>query len=139
MVLDIIKICDKDGGRLPENEQENLWIHAIRQIYQIKSTVFEHLKQDLKSKDQERFSVFHMIRIQEFMKRMSEHVNLEKLLQFLDDIGQPIKYQEFKQTFEDKVRTELYHENILNSARQLIVKDLNADTQILKFLHVIHY
>lgn len=39
------------------------------------------------AKDQDKFSTFHMIRIQEFMRRMSEHVNLRKILEFLDEIG----------------------------------------------------
>ncbi len=58
-----------------------------------------------------------MIRIQEFMRRMSEHVNLRQIIDFLDEIGHQIKYQEFRQTFEDKVRTELNHENILANAQ----------------------
>jgi hypothetical protein len=72
------------------------------------------------------------------MKRMCEHVNLRKILEFFDDIGQPIKYQEFRQTFEDKVKTEVHHENILLNAKQLILNDLNGDTTILKNLYVIH-
>ena len=33
-----------------------------------------------------------MIRIQEFLSRMSEHVNLRKIIDFLDEIGYHIKY-----------------------------------------------
>jgi hypothetical protein len=47
------------------------------------------------------------------MRRMSEHVKLENIMKFFEDIGQPIKYNEFKQTFEGKVKTEKDHENIL--------------------------
>lgn len=36
MIMEIIKICDKYGSRLPEAEQENLWLHAIRSLYKIK-------------------------------------------------------------------------------------------------------
>lgn len=94
------------------------------------------MKNDLSAKDQDKYSIFQMIRIQEFMKRMSEHLRLNRILEFLEEIGHPIKYQEFRQTFEDKVRTELHHENILANARQLIVKDLLTDGSNLKKLCV---
>lgn len=62
---------------------------------------------------------------------MSEHVKLEMIIQFFEDIGQPIKYQEFKQTFEEKVKTEKDFENILQGSNELFQKDLIADTEIL--------
>jgi hypothetical protein len=43
-------------------------------------------------KDQKRFSTFHMIRIQFFMRRMSEHVSIPKIIQFLEDMNQGIRY-----------------------------------------------
>lgn len=67
---------------------------------------------------------------------MSEYVNLNRIIEFLDDIGQPIRYQEFRTTFEEKVKTEHYHENILNNAKQLLVNDLIANTTLLKYSHV---
>lgn len=57
-------------------------------------------------------------------------------MEFLEEVGHPIKYQEFRKTFEDKVITELHHENILTNAKTLIVKDLMNDTVTLKNLHV---
>ena len=80
-----------------------------------------------------------MIRVQYFMRKMSEHVSLPKIIQFLEDIntsGNPIKYQDCRTTFEDKMRTEMHHENILINAATLLLKDLNADFSILKLLHV---
>ena len=62
---------------------------------------------------------------------MSEYVNLRKILQFLEHIGKPIKYEEFKQTFEFKVKTENDHENILIGTNELLQKDLILDTEIL--------
>lgn len=134
ILMEIIKICEKYGSRLPENESENLWIYAIHGIYGIRQRVFDSQK-DLKNKDKNNYSIFLMIRTQEFMKKMSEYVNLRKIIQFLEEIGQPIKYQEFKQTFEDKVRTELYTENILTNAKDLLIKDLVADTEVLTDIH----
>ena len=74
------------------------------------------------------------------MRRMAEHVSLPKIIQFLEDINGggvvQIKYQECRVTFEDKMRTEQHHENILCNASTLLLKDLNADFAILKHLHV---
>lgn len=74
------------------------------------------------------------------MRRMAEHVTIPKIIQFLEDMnsgsGHVIRYQECRHTFEDKMRTEQHHENILNNAATLLLKDLNADFSILKHLHV---
>lgn len=58
---EIIKICEKYGARLPENEAENLWIYAINGIYGIRAKVFEKLPK-LKNKDKNNYSIFLMIR-----------------------------------------------------------------------------
>jgi outer membrane cobalamin receptor len=50
--------------------------------------------------------------------------------------GLSIRYQECRSTFEDKMKTEQHHENILNNVATLLLKDLNADFSILKHLHV---
>jgi hypothetical protein len=50
------------------------------------------MKNDLSAKDQDKYSTFQMIRIQEFMRRMSEHLRLNRILEFLEEIGHPIKY-----------------------------------------------
>lgn len=39
-----------------------------------------------------------------------------------------MKYQEFRSTFEDKVKAESYFEKILHNAKSLIDKDLTSDT-----------
>jgi hypothetical protein len=65
------------------------------------------------------------------MKRMSEHVKLNSIIKFFEDIGQPIKYNEFRQTFEDKVKTEKDFQNILEGSNELLQKDLIADTELL--------
>ena len=39
LVVDIVRICDKTGGT--EDQQEALWLHAIRQLYKVKQSVFD--------------------------------------------------------------------------------------------------
>lgn len=65
------------------------------------------------------------------MMRMAEYVHLEKIINFLHQIGQQNTYQEFQPTFEEKVKRETYHENILNNATDLIAKDAHADANLL--------
>lgn len=139
LVTDIVRICDKTGGT--EEQQEALWLHAIRQLYKVKASVFEEQGGEKKEKkDHKRFSTFHNIRVKYFMRRMAEHVSIPKIIQFLEDMnsgsGHAIRYQECRDTFEDKMRLEQHHENILDNASCLLLKDLNADFSILKHLHV---
>ena len=61
------------------------------------------------------------------MNKLSEHVNLRKVIGFLEKEGHKMKYQEFKQTFEDKISTDNYFESILNGAEILVLKDILAD------------
>lgn len=60
-----------------------------------------------------------MIRVQYFLSRMAEHVSIPKIIDFLEDMnkgsGHIIRYAECRKTFEDKMKTELHHENILNN------------------------
>ena len=65
---------------------------------------------------------------------MAEHVKLEKIIDFLNSINLQNTYQEFQPTFEEKVKTETYHENILNNAGDLLLKDIMADTNSLNEL-----
>ena len=65
------------------------------------------------------------------MQRMSEYVNLRKIIQFLEEMGHVMQYKEFKKTFEDKVRIESYFENILRGAMDLIKKDSQHDERTL--------
>jgi len=84
-------ICHKYGSRLEESETEELWLFSINSLYGITSVVFGKMT-SLNEEDKSNFSTFLLIRIQVFMKRMSEHVGLAKIMQFLEDIGKPIKY-----------------------------------------------
>lgn len=63
--------------------------------------------------------------------RMAEFVTLERIINFLNQIGQQNTYSEFKPTFEEKVKTETYHENILDNAQGLIQKDIMAASMLL--------
>lgn len=58
---EIIKICEKYGNRLPENEAEGLWIYAINGIYGMRAKVIEKAKK-LESHDKNNYSIFLMIR-----------------------------------------------------------------------------
>lgn len=61
------------------------------------------------SEDREReeedlyFEKFVLIRCQHFMSQMSEHVNLVKVIKFLEERGHGLKYEDFRKTFEDKI------------------------------------
>ena len=63
---------------------------------------------------------------------MSEYVNLNKIVQFLEDAGYVMEYKEFKQTFKDKVRQESYTEEILLNARSLNQRDILSDSLDLR-------
>lgn len=69
------------------------------------------------------------------MMRMAEYVNLEKIIDVFasqrEDQNQAPTYEEFKPTFEEKVKRETYHENILDNATDLIQKDIMADSIVL--------
>ena len=62
---------------------------------------------------------------------MSEYVNLNKIVSFLEDEGHYMEFKEFKQTFKDKVRQESYTEDILVTTRRLLTRDMQQDSQIL--------
>jgi hypothetical protein len=72
---------------------------------------------------------------------MSESVSIPRIVALLEEINasgttsQPIKYQDCRKCFEDKMRTESNHEDILVNTATLLLKDLNADFAILKSLH----
>jgi hypothetical protein len=76
------------------------------------------------------FEKFLVIRNQYFMQRMSEYINLRVIIQFLKEQGHAMKYQEFRSTFEDKVQSDSYFEQILENAKTLLKKDIGADTYI---------
>ena len=58
------------------------------------------------------------------MSKMSEHVNLRKVIQFLETHGHAMKYDDFRNTFQAKIQTEIYHVGILNSAGKLVNKEV---------------
>ncbi len=89
LVMDIVRICEKSGGT--EEQQETLWLHAIRQLYKVRLEVFNEdgkaSAEKKEKKDHKRFATFHMIRVQFFMSRMAEHVSIPKIIQFLEDMN----------------------------------------------------
>ena len=62
---------------------------------------------------------------------MSEYVNLNRVVSYLEQEGHVMEFKEFKQTFKDKVRQESYTEDILLAAKRLILRDMQHDSQIL--------
>jgi len=79
--------------------------------------------------EMENFEKFLASKNQAFMQKMSEYVNLRKIINFLEEMGHVMQYKEFKKTFEDKVRTESYLENILIGAMDVILKDYTQDVK----------
>lgn len=73
---------------------------------------------------EEVFEKFVLLRCQHFMSKMSEHVNLAKVIKFLEQRGHGLKYEDFRKTFEDKIETETYFVTILETAKTLIHKEL---------------
>ena len=86
----IIEICDKYGSRLlKEEESEELWLYAINEVYKIKQDIMEEDEfKNLDERDLNNFQTFLLTRIQAFMMRMAEYVQLEKIINFLQKIGQ---------------------------------------------------
>lgn len=58
------------------------------------------------------------------MSKMSEHVNLRKVIKFLESSGHAMKYDDFKRTFEEKIQMETYFVSVLESARKLVEKEV---------------
>ena len=85
----IIEICDKYGSRLlKEEESEELWLYAINEVYKIKQDIMEEDEfKNLDERDLNNFQTFLLTRIQAFMMRMAEYVQLEKIINFLQKIG----------------------------------------------------
>ena len=98
----------------------------------LKNSQLEEKDEDDDSGDDdeiEKFQIFMKIRTQMMMKTLNEHVNLGNMLEFLRELGHELKYDEFKVTFEDKVRTQCHTEKILFDARALVDNDLVKDYQ----------
>lgn len=55
---------------------------------------------------------------------MSEHVNLNSIISFLEESGHALKYDDFRRIFEEKIQTEMYFIGILNRAVKLVGKEV---------------
>jgi len=76
-------------------------------------------------KEEERcFEKFMLIRSQYFMSKMSEHVHLIRVIKFLEDSGHGLKFDHFKRTFEDKIQTETYFVQILETGSRLVAREV---------------
>jgi len=133
LLTHIIEICEQCGTRKHQDEAELLWLNSIGQIYKIREDVVS--KDKFNEDDLKTFQVFLLTRIQAFMMRMAEFVNLEKIIDVFssqrENQDQVPIYSEFKPTFEEKVKRETYHENILDNTQGLILKDIMAESKIL--------
>jgi len=86
----MVKICDKYGSRLNQKEAVDLWLFSIKGLFGIKTEVYKILdeaeSEDSSDDGQEiseeraNFEKFLLIRNQFFMQRMSEHVNLRRII-----------------------------------------------------------
>lgn len=100
ILISILKICEKYGATLGEEESKKLWLFAIKHFFQIKALVYAKLKGGSDSESEEdheveermTFERFLVIRNQYFMKRMSETINLRLIIQFLQEQGHNMKY-----------------------------------------------
>ena len=82
----MIKICDKQSSHIAKREQEDLWKHALKNIYSVKKRVqdllasnkFGDSDSDFEegTEERENFRRFCNLRNQVFIRRMSEYVNL---------------------------------------------------------------
>lgn len=140
VMTSIVKICDKQSSKMETNtDQVDLWKHALKSMFSIKDRVYHILESEdaedngdnLAEEDRENFRKFLNFRHQLFIQQMSEYVNLNKIVSFLEDEGHVMEFEEFKQTFKDKVRQESYTEDILYTAKRLLRRDLQQDSQTL--------
>ena len=93
----MVKICDKYGSRLPDEEMEDLWLFAIKGLFEVKNEVYkiqlsnensesesDSDREKEKFEERHHFEKFLLIRNQTFMQKMAENVNLRKVIQFLN-------------------------------------------------------
>ena len=50
------------------------------------------------------------------MQKMSEHINLTKVIAFLQENAPNMKYEEFEETFQTKIKHEAISVQVLKSA-----------------------
>ena len=128
----IIKICDKQSSRVTKDEQEELWKSALKSVLSVKQKVFQLISNDFESdsdidtgvEEKENFRRFLNSRNQNFIKRMSEYISLNRVLVYLEEAGHLMDPKEFKQTFEDKVGQESKTEEIFLVTMRLLTKDM---------------
>ena len=66
------------------------------------------------------------------MSKMSEHVNLKKIIKFLEERGHSLKYDDFRKVFEEKIDMESYFVTILETAKGLSNREvLNYQKDLL--------
>lgn len=131
IILAMVKICDKYGSRYgSEIESENLWLFAMRGLYQVSDKLRQKLggqEDDENAEEIDKFDIFMLIRKQVFLQKLSEHVGLRKIFDFFQELGHELKYDEFRKTFAGKVVTQTHTEKILLNAAALVDQDLLAD------------
>jgi len=89
----MIKICDKYGSRLPEEEMEDLWLFSIKGLFEVKTEVYkiqlskensesesDSDREQEKIEERYHFEKFLLIRNQTFMQKMAENINLRKVI-----------------------------------------------------------
>jgi hypothetical protein len=138
LLQQIIRICAKYGSRLSDQECEQLWMFAIKKLFEVKHQVYKRKREMQADSDNEsdssadrerheeemQFEKFVLIRNQYFLQKMSEHVNLNSIISFLEDAGHALKYDDFRRIFEEKIQTEMYFIGILNRAVKLVGKEV---------------
>jgi len=86
----ILKICEKYGVRMPEEETERLWLDAAQGIYDIRKSVGTNA--ELSKKDKNNLDKFISMRISTLMKKMSAEVSFRKIVDFMESVGQKLQY-----------------------------------------------
>lgn len=82
-------------------------------------------REELKS-ERAAFDKFMMIRCQYFMSQMSEHLSLRKVIKSLEDKKHVLLFEDLKKTFSDRLDTEQYVLQILETARLMMQKELTT-------------
>ena len=96
----------------------------MKLVFSVKEKVYNLISNDLDSdsdadageEEKANFRRFLSSRNQTFIQRMSEYVNLHRVIANLEAEGYFMEFIEFKKTFEDKVRQESLTENVLVTA-----------------------
>lgn len=79
---------------------------------------------DIGIEERNNFRRFLSTRNQGFIREMSEFVNLHKVVLYLEEENYFMEYNEFKQTFKEKVRQESMMEDILQTSKLVFSKEM---------------